>query len=531
MLRKTALQTIERKSFGGSFYDSQNWATMFRSYTPYDMGVMGAQTFSSELGSHIVNKPFMWYTQAQGNVFELPGGHSDYSWKLLAEAEVRATITRTTADTTPGKGGMEFKFYLDQGWFHEPTVLKVEGRNQPGITIKGEPVQISANEWEYTGVVQDGDLMSYITPAQLTAGKTVMDMYTSVSDELNTKYSGLQFGNLTSLQSWIGYVARKLEVTDKFIRLEKSCKEKGTNVPDGMGYKGFGNTMQYSAIGTGYVIGKNGMGSQEIVQKGRFIPTVSAMLEEKLAMDKEMGMFFGRLQNSQDWDTGRPKKTPPGWLQIVKDGHYKSHNGNLTLNDFYEFLNAQFTPRKDFQERATVLRTGSGGLEFFSRLVAAQAGLSGLTFLDSYFVSRVPSAHAAQGSGLQFGNQFTRIKLPNGHLIECMFDATKDNPILFPEMANGTNYTEESFSFDIWDLGDTNAAPSMAKTKSNIAMVYEPEAEENFHFSGIYDPITGSVKDGSSVSSLGKEVGFYRASSYGLAIWDVSRIGRWEYNN
>lgn len=531
-LRKTAIQQVERSSFGGSFYDSQNWAAMFRSYSPVDFGVIGGQTFASELGSHIVNKAFMWYTLAQGHVMELPGGHNDYSWKLYEDAEVRATITRSTTGTQLGKAGNQIKFYLDRNWFEEPTVLRTEGRDQPGIRIIGEPVQVSANEWEYTGVIQDGDPLSFIETRYFEAGRTMMDAFTVVADEANMKYSGIHFGNLSSLQSWIGYVARKVEVSDKFIRLEKSCRESKTSVPNGQGYM-FGNKMHHSAIGTGYVISnaEHKVDKKKMIDKGYFIPTVNAILEERIMSDKELAMFFGRLENTSDFDTGRPAKVPPGWLQIAKDGHYVSHSGNITIGDFYDFLNSKFTTRKDFMERPTVLRSGSGGLEFFSRLIAIQAGVSGLTFLDSFFIDEVPAAHLAGGKGLQWGNQFSRIKLPNGHLIECVHDPMKDNPIIFPEKADNSYYTEESFSFDIWDLGETDAAPSNARTKSNIAYVFEPEAEENFVISNVYDPISGSIKDGSSVSNLNKEAGFYKASSYGLAVWDTSRIARWEYRN
>lgn len=527
MERKTAIQKIERKAFGGSFYDSFTWGAMFRKYKPVELGVMGAQTYASELGSHMVNKPFLWHTLASGNVYELPAGHNDFSWSLMADADVRMSITRDTTETYPGKDNAEFEFFGDKGWFHEPVVLKTESRDMPMIKVIGSPTQVSANEWRYVGVVQDGNPMSYIDPAYLSTDKTLIDGTTQVADELNIKYAGLSFGNMFNLQSHIGYVARKIEVTDKFIRLEKSCREKGERVPNNQGYK-FGGRTHNEAIGTGYVIGsKPKTGEQFDVKAGVFVTTAEMMLEERLAMDKEFAMQFGRLQVTEDPDTGRPIKSPAGWLQIVKDGHYKQHNGNLNLSDFWEFLNAQFTTRKDFMDRHTVIRAGSGGLEFFSRLIAAEAGASSLVFQDSYFIDRTTAEHTPDA--LKFGAQFTRIRLPNGHLLEVMFDPSKDNNDWYPEKADGTNYSKESFSFDIWDLGSTDAAPAAARTKSNLAMVMEPDAEEYFTVSNVYDFETGSIKNGGNAYALNKEAGVYRGSSFALAVWDTSRIARWEY--
>ena len=91
--RKTALlKAHPRQDWGGTYGDSGTWASLFKSYKPYDFGVMGAQTFSSQLGSNIVNKPLMWLTQAQGNCMYLPGGHNQYQWKLTTDSHTRTTI-------------------------------------------------------------------------------------------------------------------------------------------------------------------------------------------------------------------------------------------------------------------------------------------------------------------------------------------------------------------------------------------------------------------------------------------------------
>ena len=525
MTRKYAITRKERKSFGGSFDDSFTWASKFQTYHPTDFGIMGAQLYSSEPGSHVVNKPFIWHTLAQGNVYETDPGVTEYKWALYDDINFRATITKVDANlgSYPGKAGSQFKFYLDVDHFHEPVVMKTEGTHQPMIKIIGLPKYVGAEEYAYIGVIQDGDPTSYVDPAYLQVGRTMVDATTQVSDELNYKYGGLQYGNMFSLQSNIGFVARKFEMTDKAIRLEIGARKSGSRLAGNYTFAGKAVT---DGIGVGYFYGKTSNGVKEI-KAGGYVTAADAMLEDRVMLDCEYAMMFGRLQHTMDVDSSRPISSPPGWLQLVRDGFYQPHSGNLTLSDFYEFLNAQFTTRKDFMERKTVIRAGSGGLEFFSRLIALYAGLSPFTVVDSFFIERVSAQHTDKA--LRFGAQFTQVRMPNGHIIEVGYDPNKDDQQWFYEKAAGTNYTKESFSFDIYDLGETDAAPAKARTKSNLAFVMDPSADEYFTVSNVYDFETGSEKSGGNKAQLNKEAGIYRAKSFALAAWDTSRIARWEY--
>ena len=526
-MRKYAIQRIERSSFGGSFADSFTWAAKFRTVHPTDFGIMGAQLYSSEPGSHMVNKPFIWHTLAQGNVYEVEPGVTDYKWALYDDIDFRMTITKVDPNLgeVPGKGHGKFKFYGEVDYFHEPVVLKTEGTHEPLIKVLGYPVYKGADEYEYVGEVQDGDPNSFVNPSYLQVGRTLHDATTQVSDELNYKYGGLQWGNMFSLQSNIGFVARKYEMTDKAIKRELGARKKGSRLSGAM--YNFNGKPTTEGVGVGYIFGRTKEGTSKI-EPGGYITAAESMLEDRIMCDMEYAMMFGRLQITRDHDSDRAISSPPGWLQIVKDGWYNPHSGNLTLSDFYEFLNAQFTTRKNFGSRTTYVRTGSGGLEFFSRLIAAYAGQSPFTVLDSgLFVSKTTAQHTP--NALRFGAQFTEVLMPNGHIIIFEYDANKDDPMWFYEKAAGTNYSKESFSFDIYDLGPTDAAPQGARSKSNLAFVTDPESDEFFTVSNVYDFQTGSEKGGGNVSNLNKEAGIYRAKSFGLAVWDTSRIARWEY--
>lgn len=521
--RRSALEKVARKDWGGSYLDSFTHAELFRSYGPTYFGMIDAQLFSSEIDGNIINKPWVWLTMAQGNVMSTEPGHTDYSWRLKEDVIADARIVRVDANlpTYPGKGNLEFRIYLDRGWFHPPVLLKTDSHDSPLLRIVSHPVQVSATEWEYTVKLQDGDPTSWIDPSYLAVGRRIIDGGTSTSDELNIEYGPDYFANIFELQSQIGYVGRKVEVTDKFIRLEMAGKQKG------MRYSISGNGGSFEdgqAIGVGYIYqpGLKDKTASKEVRQGSYVTMAEARLAERINEDKNFMMEFGRTEVTFDPQTGRPIKVAPGWRQIRKDGHYYPHNGSLTLYDIYERLQGIFSTRYGVGEPVVVLRSGKGGLELFSRMVNTEAGLNPFVLLDSFFIQRTSSEITP--NAIKYGAQFTEVLMPNGVTIKVMYDPTKDNPRYYPEKVPGTNYSYESYTFDVMDLGATDAAPANARTKSNIAMVYEEAYEEYFMVSNVYDIYSGAKKSGENVAMLDKQAGIYRGSSCALAVWDTSRI-------
>lgn len=330
-----------------------------------------------------------------------------------------------------------------------------------------------------------------------------------------------------NLQSHIGYVGRKVEVTDKFIRLEMNGKSQN------MGYSISGNGGSFTdgqAVGVGYIYqpGLEDKTKSKKIPQGSFISMAEARLAERINEDKNFMMEFGRTEVTVDPETGRPIKVAPGWRQIRKDGHYYPHNGTLNLYDIYEKLQDLFVTRFGVGEPVVVLRTGKGGIELFSRMVNAEAGLNPFTLVDSFFVQRTKSDITP--NALKYGAQFTEILMPNGITLKVMYDPSKDNPRYYPEKVPGTNYSYESFTFDVLDLGVTDAAPANARTRSNICLIHEEAYEEYYNVSNVYDIRTGAKKNGETVAVLDKQAGIYRGSSVGLGVWDTSRILSMPYN-
>lgn len=322
MNRKTALQTVERHAFGGSYFDSITHAAMFRKYSPYNFGVKSAQLFTSELGSHLINKKFTYYTVAQGNVYMLPGGVDDYEWYLVADADVdfRATDLLVAANSQPGKGTLPFRIALDRDWLHEPVIIKTESDRLPLLRIIGHPTQLSANSWEYEVELQTSDPNAYIPVSYLQPGKRFIDVTTSVSDELNTKYGGDQYGEMFKLQSWTGNFARKAEFSDKFIRTEIACREEGRKMPQNMGYSIGSKVYKDGAVGSGYVYQNKFKTSENTtIEAGVFVSKIEARLEERLQRDREMNAEFGQLEKGVDRDSSMVRKVAPGWRQLVRD--------------------------------------------------------------------------------------------------------------------------------------------------------------------------------------------------------------------
>lgn len=525
--RRSAIEKVFRNKWGGSYADSFTHAKLFRDYGPTYFGVVDARRFSSAIDDDIINKKWVWLTQAQGNVMSTEPGHNDYSWRLVEDVEADMFLTRVDPNlpSQPGRGKTEFKIYGDQGWFHDPVLLKTDSHDAPLLRIIGNPVQISANEWEYTVRLQDGDSTAWIDPKYLQAGRRVIDGGTNTVDELNYKFGGDYYGNIFELRGQIGYVARKVEVTDKFIRLEMDGKRTGN-----MGYKIGKDSYNDGAISVGYVY-QPGLSDKTMstkVPKGSFITMAETRLAERINEDKNFMMEFGRTEVSYHPETGRPMKVAPGWRQIRRDGWYHPHNGSLTLYDLYDKIHTKFVTRAGLGGGPKiVLATGKGGIEAFGQMVNDVASANPFVVKDSFFIRNANSK--ITDNDLAFGAQFTEVMMSNGLTLTVMYDPTKDNPRYYPELVPGTSYSYESFTFDILDLGDTEAAPQSAKTRSNIAMVYEEAYESYFGVSNVYDILTGAKKNGEMVGALNKEAGIYRESSCSLAVWDTSRIMSFPY--
>lgn len=518
--RRTALTLVERKAWGGSQVDSLTYYRMFKHYKPFNFGVKAAQLFTSKLGEHMVNKKFTYMTVASGNYYSLPGGVEDYEWHVVGSPRIDFTFTDLLvgANDQVGKGNATFEIALDRPWLHEPAIIKIENSNAPLIKIIGHPVQMSPNSWKYKAQLQTSNPNAWLDAKYISPGRTAIDASTSVASELNNKYAGDSYSEMYKLQSYIGRYARKIEITDRAIRAELSARKSGKSYKD-----------DDRSIGKGFIFQQKlrNQNTGDVVEAGAFITMAEARLEERIMQDREIMAEFGSAEKTFDRDTQREIKVAPGWRQIVRDGHYWEHNGSITLSDIYEYLMNIFITRRQFSERKIRIASGEAGIEFLHRLLAEEAKL--FTTIDTNFVRARTDGDGYNSNELEFGAQFTRWVAPNGLIVEMVYDPIKDDRHFFPELAPGTNRTVESFCYDIFDFGATDQKAVDAGVE-NITMVMEEDAEEYFTASNVYNFETGAIQDGSNAYGTSKELGIYRAINGSLAVWDVTRVGRIEFN-
>jgi hypothetical protein len=470
-------------------------------------------------------------TLAQNNVYTLPGGVDDYEWYLVADAEIdfRFVELLVPEDAQNGKGGLPFKFALDKDFLHEPAIIKLENSNLPLIKIIGHPQQTDVNKFEFVGELQTSDPNAWIPSEYLSKNRRALRVSTSVSTELNTKYAGVHFGEMYKLQSWVGSFGNKCEFTDKFIRTEIACRKEGRSMPKSTTYSVGGTPVAGAGIGVGYFYAQDFRTKEnKVVEKGVFVTKMEAMLLERTQMDLEMNMEFGQIQKTVDHDSKRPIKVPPGWRQLVRDGWYREHNGTLSLGEIYSFISEVFLTRRQFSDRKIKLSGGEPALELLNRVIKAEA--AEFTYIDTLFTKKRTDPQGYHENELEYGAQFTKIKMTNGYVLEIQYDPNKDDRQLHPELIPGTNRTREGLCMDIFDFGMTDQKAADAMNSTNITSVKEDGVEEYYTVSNVYDFNTGAINDGGNAKSNNKELGIYRAISGGLCVWDVTRIGRLEFN-
>jgi hypothetical protein len=509
--------------------DSAFHRALFNDSNVTSFGMLEGLMFSSELGSNVINKPLLYLTEAQGNVYTLNPGTTEYAWVLRTEGTVEMRITRVDPNmgTTPGKGGAEFYIYGDIQSFHEPVLLRTEGNNQPLLRIVGHPVQISASEYRYTVKVQDGNHASYVNPKFLQVNSRLFDGGTSVVDELNIDYGSDYYTAMSKLGGMTGNVARKVEFTDKFLRMELSNKL-STETPKMSGENAGTFSGNCFTAGYNYSVSIPGHTEGTPLVQSMFVPTIEARLGERIAYDKEMLMTFGR-QEVFAGSNGRTGTVGAGLHQLLREGNYRPHSGNLTLQDIFDDIEAAFSGRQSVSETKIVLKTGSGGIGWMNRMIASHfegnpyttGSNVGNLFMRADNSTTVPY-------GIQVGGQFTSIVMDNGWVITMVYDPNKDNKALYPELMEGENRTVESYCFDVIDLADTDAAPKGANNRSNMAMVYDPTAKYYFSEGNAWDLYKGPIQNGEQIASSNKTCSIKREESCGFTIWDVSRTMRFE---
>ena len=529
MKRHSALNVTEYKAFGGGFFDAASHAEIFRSAGPYNFGVMSARLFSSTAMLGLTNKKWTYLTIAQGNVFLLPAGTNDYEWSVVGDADVDCTIMEDVlgSNTTPGKNGLGFEIVVDRPYVKSPMVLKTESDNAPGLIVLSKaPEPYGTQYYKIRVRLQDGNTNSYIKPKWLQPGRRLTRIGTFLSNEDNQEYGVDSYNSMLTLRSKVGQYGNEVVFNDKFIRKELSVLKGKKNT----GYYEDANGKRHrDAFSRGYIYQASlkGEGNKKI-QKGFFIGAAEHRLEERTMMDREYMCEWGRAQSIED-NNNRIRKQAPGFRQIVRDGQYLPHGGSFTLNQLYDFLHQVMFRRRGFLNREPMLVSGTGGINYLSTLIAAQA--AGIQVVEQgWQVRDVPNGEktGVHKFEKEWGYQFTKIRLAMGVTVSIMYDPQKDDDTLFKETAPGSYLPLESYQIDILDFGQTEDADELSN-KKNICMVMEDGIDYYFSVGNAIDWKKGVVNTGENVYNFNKNFGIYREMSGSLCVWDASAIGRIEW--
>lgn len=98
MLRRTALQKVQRKDWHGSYMDSPTHKYLFENYSPTDFGMMEGSMYASDVDSNIINRKWLWFTAAQGRMMSTEPGHTEYTWRLPEDVIADMRITRVDSN-------------------------------------------------------------------------------------------------------------------------------------------------------------------------------------------------------------------------------------------------------------------------------------------------------------------------------------------------------------------------------------------------------------------------------------------------
>lgn len=500
MIRRKQLLLHEYKGFGGNKFDSYPLAAAFNDEFPYDFGVMEAQIFSAS--NYYNNKPLTEFTLASGNYKVID--RSVYEWTLIGDDQYYfySTLTLSNPDK-PGFGLAEFRIALSEGFLEEPDVLMCED-NRFLIEIVGTPVQ-QGNFWVYRCRLQTSNPLDYVPADVLGMGRRFIKASTSVSDEANTLYGTDQYGSRMRLSSQIGYFAEKVSFSDKAIRRELQAKDPGSTaksvVRDGMAF----------------AIQATNKKTKEVVKRGMFISYAEGKLLDRLMMDREVSMVYGKQSTRPDFTGRYTKRTGPGFRELVQDGHTMTFApGNISMRELESFFHAYFLNRVPGENRHIVVDTGEAGYKVIHNLAVTE-WKTYLTTANGLVVDTVPGIGGNRG--LSYGFQFMELQFLNGIRLTLKHNPMKDDPaycgISHPD---DPNYTLDSFRMDIYDYGSYEG-------ERNMTMLMESYTDEYAFDSGIVHPYKGLENSGGQVPSMKKEITFVRATSGGLLISDTSRVG------
>jgi hypothetical protein len=480
------IQTRKYDAIGGKFFDSDMIASAYDAGKPHVFDKIMGQLFSSTDMFH--GKPLLGMTMAKGKTVEIDT--DVFRWKLTGAEEkftriVEVMDNNDAAGSTPGINRQTFRIKLDEAWYTYPDVIEGEHDDYHLEIVEG-PVQ-DGNGYIYTVKLQTDNFSLFFPPELLAVGQEFCKVWTSVENEMNEYYGGINFSSTFELEQQIGAFADEFTVTDRMMR--EDSRMIGLPIPI-----------------------RNDKGKVELVPK--FITAAHAKLENRLYTDMEMQLWKGSKSTSVG-PSGYFKRTGPGIREQLKQGHTMRYAGALTEAMLEDYLDGIFFSKVSHANRKITAMTGSMGAIAFHNLLATSA--SSFLTVDTNYIERTKDSGGARH--LSYGAQFVHYQGLNGIEVDLVINPLYDDTSFCRRMHPDLKTKPlDSWRMTFLDFGEGNEG------EDNITMLSEKSTRGWGYLEGAIDHM-GKPKKGAAVTSKSKGCTYFTYGTAGIVQWDVSRGG------
>lgn len=351
--------------------------------------------------------PLSFMTEGQGSSGVKDVATVQWTWSTMGRMKFTDMVTYfNTANTQPGRGGIEIEVHFSTHWFIEQYgLIAPDGKTQVRIQ---KDLGESAYGYGYLLKLTNPNPDAFIDPSMLAKGK-----YWSMSaPTVSESYSK---GNRSNTMG-PGKMTSQLE-------FQRYSKEIAGNLANVITEYEFENK-------TG---GKSKLWINEEMRQ--FHLNMRVMNEERLWVAEYNRNVNGEVL-LKDRDNGKPISHTSGMLEIARESNYDTYGEYLTLNKIKRTIGDVIDSDTDTGKMEIVLTGGKGFLEDFDEAMKLDAKENGfLTPLGEKEIQGV-------GSNLEYGAYFRKYKTVDGHTIVAkhasFFDkgtqaeAAKQNGMLHP---------------------------------------------------------------------------------------------------
>lgn len=351
--------------------------------------------------------PLSFMTEGQGSSGVKDVATVQWTWSTMGRMKFTDMVTYfNTANTQPGRGGIEIEVHFSTHWFIEQYgLIAPDGKTQVRIQ---KDLGESAYGYGYLLKLTNPNPDAFIDPSMLAKGK-----YWSMSaPTVSESYSK---GNRSNTMG-PGKMTSQLE-------FQRYSKEIAGNLANVITEYEFENKSG----------GKSKLWINEEMRQ--FHLQMRVMNEERLWVAEYNRNVNGEVL-LKDRDNGKPIPHTSGMLEIARESNYDTYGEYLTLNKIKRTIGDVIDSDTDTGKMEIVLTGGKGFLEDFDEAMKLDAKENGfLTPLGEKEIQGV-------GGNLEYGAYFRKYKTVDGHTIVAkhasFFDkgtqaeAAKQNGMLHP---------------------------------------------------------------------------------------------------